>query len=118
MNECADPLLGWSLKDVEDSSSGPATADIYGKLFNHIRTALRAFLTRLSDSQISFQLFCMRFGELFTILECNTFSRIEVSRCLKLDYIHIFSEFECSSVPPRSLMRQTIYLLVYTTLLQ
>ncbi|QYS97447.1 MYND-type zinc finger protein samB [Trichoderma simmonsii] len=79
MNECADPLHGWSLKDVEDSSSGPATADIYGKLFNHIRTTLRAFLIRLSDSQMAFRLFCMGFGEIYTVLPCNTFNRIEVS---------------------------------------
>ncbi|KAL6702167.1 hypothetical protein J3F84DRAFT_399618 [Trichoderma pleuroticola] len=79
MTECDDPLQGWSLKDVEDSSSGPATADIYGKLFSHIRTTLGAFLTRLSDSQTSFRLFCMGFSELSTILECGTFNRIEVS---------------------------------------
>ncbi|KAK4068705.1 uncharacterized protein Triagg1_7065 [Trichoderma aggressivum f. europaeum] len=79
MADCADPLQGWSLKDVEDCSSGPATADIYGKLFNHIRTMLRAFLIRVSDSQISLQLFCVEFEELPTLLEHSSFNRIEVS---------------------------------------
>ncbi|KAL7909005.1 hypothetical protein GGI35DRAFT_493828 [Trichoderma velutinum] len=79
MADCADPLQGWSLKDVEDSPSGPATADIYGKLLNHIRTVLRAFLIHLSDSKISFQLFCAEFEELSTLLDHGSFNRIEVS---------------------------------------
>ena len=36
MQDNADPLNGWSLKEVEDTSIGPAAADIYGKLFYHV----------------------------------------------------------------------------------
>ena len=84
MADSADPLEGWFLKDVEASSSGPATADIYGKLLNHIRAVLRAFLTRLSDSQVTFRLFCVKLRELPNHLERGSFSRIEVRRRLKL----------------------------------
>ncbi|KAL6789236.1 hypothetical protein J3E68DRAFT_444094 [Trichoderma sp. SZMC 28012] len=80
MADDADPLQGWSLKDVEDTSSGPATADIYGKLFYHIRAELRAFLDRLSDMQVSFRLLCVDFkDQLGYFLERDSFSRIEVS---------------------------------------
>jgi hypothetical protein len=57
MHDNADPLNGWSLNEVDDSSSGPAAADIYGKLFYHVREVLRAFLLRLSDMQVSFRFF-------------------------------------------------------------
>ncbi|KAL7939876.1 glycosyl hydrolase family 76 domain-containing protein [Trichoderma chlorosporum] len=79
MADCADPLQGWSLKDVEDCSSGPATADIYGKLFNHIRAVLREFMIRLAGSQVSFKLLCVRLCELPIHLEGGSFDRIEVS---------------------------------------
>ncbi|KAL5091758.1 hypothetical protein Trisim1_002572 [Trichoderma cf. simile WF8] len=79
MADCADPLQGWSSKDVEDSSSGPASADIYGKLYNHIHTVLRAFLSRITDSQVSFRLFCKKTYVLSNFLESKYFDRIEVS---------------------------------------
>lgn len=84
MADDADPLQGWSLKDVEDTSSGPATADIYGKLYNHIQAELRAFLGRLSDMQVSFRLLCVDFkDQLGYFLERDSFSRIEVGRAFE-----------------------------------
>ncbi|KAL2128172.1 hypothetical protein VTI74DRAFT_9548 [Chaetomium olivicolor] len=51
MHDYADPLNGWSLKEVEECPSGPATVDIYGKLFYHVGAMLRAFLvSNISDS--------------------------------------------------------------------
>ncbi|RDW81293.1 uncharacterized protein DSM5745_04850 [Aspergillus mulundensis] len=50
----ADPLNGWSADDVCITSSGPATADLYGKLHFHLREELRKFLTRLSTLNVSF----------------------------------------------------------------
>ena len=76
----ADPLDGWSLKEVENSSSGPAVADMYGKLFCYIRAVLRAFLVRLSNLQISFRLFQVEASQLPDYLERGHFSRIEVRR--------------------------------------
>ncbi|PKK48400.1 hypothetical protein CI102_8134 [Trichoderma harzianum] len=93
MASSADPLQGWSLKDVEDSSSGPASADIYGKLYNHIHTVLRAFLSRITDSQVSFRLFCDTTLVLTSFLESGYFDRIEVRRwCLKLGHVSNMSD--------------------------
>lgn len=79
MRDNADPLNGWSSKEVEDTSSGPASADIYGKLFYHVRAVLRAFILRLSDLPVSFRLFQMDVSDLPSLLESGSFSRIEVS---------------------------------------
>lgn len=86
MHDNADPLNGWSSKEVEDSSSGPATADIYGKLFYHLRAVLRTFLLRLSDLQVSFRLFQVDASDLPNHLQSSSFSRIEVRRYLRLGH--------------------------------
>ena len=78
MHDNADPLNGWDLKDVETTASGPASADIYGKLYYHVRSVLRAFLARLSVSQVSFRLFQLDASDLPDHLKSNHFSRIEV----------------------------------------
>ncbi|OBT80489.1 hypothetical protein VF21_00845 [Pseudogymnoascus sp. 05NY08] len=87
----ADPLNGWSLKEVEDCSSGPASNDIYGKLFYYLRTELRAFALRLSDLQISFWLFQMNASDLPNHLETSFFSRIEVANSSDRGYLGIHS---------------------------
>lgn len=84
MKDNADPLYGWSSKEVEDSSSGPASADIYGKLFYHIRAVLRAFLLRLSGLPVSFRLFQVDASDLPNHLEDGSCSRIEVRRPSRL----------------------------------
>lgn len=90
MRDNADPLNGWSLKEVEESSSGPAAADIYGKLFYHVRAVLRAFLLRLSGLQVSFRLFQVDGSDLPDHLEGGSFSRIEVRRYSRLGRVYIF----------------------------
>ena len=84
MKDNADPLHGWSLKEVEDSSSGPATSDIYGKLFYHVRAVLQAFHLRLSGLQVSFRLFQVDASDLPNHLKDGSFSRIEVRRPSRL----------------------------------
>ncbi|GIJ91024.1 hypothetical protein Asppvi_009989 [Aspergillus pseudoviridinutans] len=79
MNDNADPLHGWSLDEVSATSTGPATADIYGKLFFYIRAMLRSFLGRLPSLKLSFELFQLDADRLPDHLENNSFSRIEVS---------------------------------------
>lgn len=87
MRDNADPLNGWSLEEVENTSSGPAAADIYGKLFYHVRTVLRAFLIRLSGLQVSFQLFQLEASDLPHYLGGSSFSRIEVRRYLRPGHV-------------------------------
>jgi len=84
LHDNADPLNGWSLNEVENRSSGPATADNYGKLFYHVREMLRTFVLRLSDLQISFRMLHVDASSLLDHLEESTFSRIEVRLYLKL----------------------------------
>ncbi|OTA07713.1 hypothetical protein A9Z42_0086210 [Trichoderma parareesei] len=89
MKDASDPLSGWSPKDVEDTSSGPATADIYGKLFYFLRGLLRSFILQCSKLHISFRLFHLDFSDLNTHLEPNYFSRIEVSNVSDNGYVGI-----------------------------
>jgi hypothetical protein len=86
MLDNADPLHGWSSKEVEDRSTGPATADIYGKLFYHVRAMVQAFVVRLSGSRVAFRLFQMDATDLVkNHLESNSesFNRIEVRSFLR-----------------------------------
>ena len=78
MHDNADPLNEWSLQAVEETPSGPASADIYGKLFYHIRAMLQAFLLRLSGLQTSFRLLQVNARDLSDHLENASFNRIEV----------------------------------------
>ncbi len=80
MPDNADPLDGWSAKQVKYCSTGPATADIYGKLFYHVRSVLRSFTVRLSGLQATFKLLQMDASELAKSpnVEAGSFSRIEV----------------------------------------
>ncbi|KAJ5948566.1 hypothetical protein N7454_001873 [Penicillium verhagenii] len=81
MKDSADPLHGWSPKDVLNTSSGPAEADIYGKLYHYIREMIQAFLRRLSSMKISLKLFQVDASLLPDHVEKDCFSRIEVSHC-------------------------------------
>ncbi|KAF5026431.1 hypothetical protein F66182_1496 [Fusarium sp. NRRL 66182] len=89
MHDNADPLNGWSVKEVETTSSGLATSDIYGKLFNHVRFLLNAFLERISSSSVAFELFQVDASELPGHLENRSFDRIEVSNISDGGYLGI-----------------------------
>ncbi|KAM5372136.1 hypothetical protein ACJZ2D_007669 [Fusarium nematophilum] len=54
--DCANPISGWPSNEVAETSSGPATADIYGKLFYHLRESLGSFLSQLSRLNIKVEL--------------------------------------------------------------
>lgn len=82
MRDNADPLDGWSAEDVEMTPYGPAKADIYGNLFIHLRSVLRAFLDRIANLKVSFRLLQMDARLLLNHLEDGTFDRIEVSFAL------------------------------------
>lgn len=84
MPDNADPLTGWSAKDVHNTSAGLAKADIYGKLFVHLRTVLAAFLHRLSSLHISFVLYHEDASALPKYLNRGSYSRIEVCKVQKV----------------------------------
>ncbi|KAJ5798007.1 uncharacterized protein N7503_007303 [Penicillium pulvis] len=79
MKDSADPLEGWSSEEVAATSSGAASADIYGKLFYYLQGLLRSFLNRLQSLEISFDLFQLDVAQLPDHMENDTFSRIDVS---------------------------------------
>ncbi|KAJ0168197.1 hypothetical protein CTA2_8707 [Colletotrichum tanaceti] len=87
MKDDADPLHGWSSKDVQAASNGPASDDIYGKLFVHVQTLLGAFLRRLSGLRASFQLFQMDASDVPGHLEAGSYTRIEVSNISDACYL-------------------------------
>lgn len=79
MFDCADPIYGWDAKEVEDTPSGPADGDIYGRLYYYLRGEVGSFIRRISGGQVSFTLFQMDVTELPKLLNKSSFSRIEVS---------------------------------------
>ncbi|RAL12396.1 uncharacterized protein BO97DRAFT_424484 [Aspergillus homomorphus CBS 101889] len=79
MTDRPDPLHGWSLKEVLSTSSGAATADIYGKLYFHLRRLLDAFLNRMSDAKLTFEFHHKDTSLLVDHLDRNSFDRIEGS---------------------------------------
>lgn len=91
MYDNADPLHGWSSKDIEDTPSGASKADIYGKLFYNLHETLGNFLSHLSRLEISFRLFQMNAIDLVNHVENNSFSRIEVSTWgLSIPYKYLY----------------------------
>lgn len=78
MKDSADPLEGWSSEEVADTSSGPASADIYGKLFYYLHGQLRSFLDRLSSLKISLKILQIDISSLPDHIDNATLSRIEV----------------------------------------
>lgn len=79
MKDSADPLEGWPSKEVADTSSGPAIADLYGKLFYYVHDLLWKSLDRLSSLTVSFKMFQMDISLLPDHIEEETFNRIGVS---------------------------------------
>lgn len=78
MMDNADPLTGWSLQEIRNTSSGPAAADMYGKLFYYLRSVVRGFVERLKTQSHVFQMLHMDAETLPAFLGGAKFSRIEV----------------------------------------
>lgn len=78
MMDDAEPLSGWDLAEVLQTSTGTAINDLYGKLFVHVRSVLISFKRRLSSSGARFELYNSNATELPQIFAPNTFARIEV----------------------------------------
>ncbi|KAJ1328217.1 hypothetical protein MN608_07553 [Microdochium nivale] len=89
MFDSADPLSGWTLKDIEATSSGQATADLYGKFCKHIRNTLKSFLHRLDSLQAAnltiMHLDAVKLPDFLG--ESDRFDRIEVSNISDCGYV-------------------------------
>ncbi|KAH7037034.1 uncharacterized protein B0I36DRAFT_402498 [Microdochium trichocladiopsis] len=89
MFDNADPLSGWTLKEIEATSSGQATADLYGKLSKHIHNTLKSFLHRLySLRAVELRFLHVDAVKLPELLgESERFDRIEVSNISDCGYV-------------------------------
>ncbi|KAF5984263.1 hypothetical protein FCOIX_2766 [Fusarium coicis] len=89
MEYSCEPLDGWPAKDVEMTQHGPATSDIYGRLFTYLRSVLKHFMSRIEDKNISFQLIHHNASDLLDQLKKGSFDRIEVSNLSDKAYMGI-----------------------------
>lgn len=83
MMDSADPLDGWNLRQIFQISCGPASNDIYGKLFHHLQDLLSSFATQVISRKVSFELFNMDVNDLPKQLGSRQFARIEVMSVTK-----------------------------------
>ena len=88
MVDNADPIDGWRLEDVESTSSGPATADIYGKLYYYVQGALRDFYNRLTSTHARLELTNLDVSRLPKYFGSSYFDRVVVREHL---FWHLFS---------------------------
>ncbi|PFH56468.1 hypothetical protein XA68_16469 [Ophiocordyceps unilateralis] len=85
----ADPSTGWYSKDIAETSSGPASADFYGKLYFLVRATIQSFIRRMAGGQVSFRLLNWDVAELIERIKGETFSRIEISNLADTSWLGI-----------------------------
>jgi hypothetical protein len=78
MSDLADPIDGWPLSEVRSTSTGPASDDLYGKLYYHIRNVMASFRSRLQGHECQLQLYDVNAAELPKYIRDLRFDRIEV----------------------------------------
>lgn len=106
MRDNSDPLSGWSIKEIEATSIGPATSDIYGKLFRHVKCLLKAFVERLSSSSMTFKLLQVDASDLPSHQLERSFDRIEV--CTTAMAIKLILTFDRCPISPT--LRISVYI--------
>ncbi|KAF4438482.1 hypothetical protein F53441_12776 [Fusarium austroafricanum] len=97
LHDMADPLAGWSAKDVEATPIGHATSDIYGKLFYHIKYTIKSFLERISNLSLAIRLLNVDARHLPAHLGPERFDRIDVSNLTDRIYLGIRPTLEVMS---------------------
>ncbi|KJX98201.1 hypothetical protein TI39_contig428g00014 [Zymoseptoria brevis] len=89
LNDDADPLSGWDLREVMSVHSGPAVDDVYGKLHTHVRSTLSQFRRRLMTHTFAFSFTNIDAKELPAALKHQHFDRIETSNIADVGYLGI-----------------------------
>ncbi|KAL4811860.1 hypothetical protein BDW67DRAFT_179221 [Aspergillus spinulosporus] len=95
MIDNADPRHGWRAEDIERTSTGTATADIYGKLFYYLRGTISSFLTRLRSMNALFRLLQVDAASLADYLDSDSFSRIDASNISDSGWLGIHRTLTC-----------------------
>lgn len=78
MADSADPFNSWDLSEMLKVDSAPATHDLYGKLFHHLRDLFGTLHRRLLSSAWQLQLLNVDAKSLLAHLKPDAFARIEV----------------------------------------
>ncbi|KYG40502.1 hypothetical protein M433DRAFT_116968 [Acidomyces richmondensis BFW] len=87
MPDSADPLEGWANPDVFATFNGPASKDLYGKLYYYVKGVLRSFCQRMSSLECNIQMFSIDAQELASHLQVSSFARIDVSNIVDGAYL-------------------------------
>ncbi|KAK1240145.1 LOW QUALITY PROTEIN: hypothetical protein MKX08_007587 [Trichoderma sp. CBMAI-0020] len=77
LKDSSDPLEGWNIFDIVNTTPRAAPSDVYGKLYFYLQHAFKAFIEKSISQNASFQLFNVDAEDLSKHLERGTFSRIE-----------------------------------------
>lgn len=89
MLDSADPCHGWSCPDVLQTYAGPASNDLYGRLYAHVKKNLANFHRRISNHDIHLQLHHRNAIHLPQVLNAGSFARIETSNISKNSYLGV-----------------------------
>jgi hypothetical protein len=76
--DTADPLDGWERLDVLSTDCGPASQDLYGKLYYYLKDMFRGFRQQVLSREMSFEVLNINPQKLRFELEIGTFDRVEV----------------------------------------
>ncbi|KAI6080278.1 hypothetical protein F4821DRAFT_273945 [Hypoxylon rubiginosum] len=91
MMDNADPVSGWSLKLLLEFDAGPASNDVYGKLYHYLNSLFTGFHCPLRSGRIAFDIFHVDARLLPGSLANNHFDRIDVGNICDNGYIGIES---------------------------
>jgi hypothetical protein len=79
MADSADPIEGWANGDVLATFSGPASRDLYGKLYYYVKDILQSFHHRMSSLECNIQMFSVDAQGPSSHLQESSLARIDVS---------------------------------------
>ncbi|KAI0198154.1 hypothetical protein F4808DRAFT_472945 [Astrocystis sublimbata] len=83
----ADPLAGWSMETLREFYVGPATNDLYGKLYFYLKVEFARFHSQIRSLPTSFVLLRVDAQDLPATLEGKHFDRIDVGNITDLSYL-------------------------------
>ncbi|KAJ5210551.1 hypothetical protein N7491_010358 [Penicillium cf. griseofulvum] len=86
MDDKADPLDGWPIREVAREQT-MAKEDLYGKLYMYLRRVFQQFLDSLARTEIDIELLNVDAIQLPEILQKDKYARIEVSNITDAGYL-------------------------------
>ncbi|KAI0479855.1 hypothetical protein F4859DRAFT_451626 [Xylaria cf. heliscus] len=87
MMDSADPTAGWPMKSFLEFDAGPATGDVYGRLYFYLKDLFADFHRRIRSSPVTFELLHIDARALPTSLTEERFDRIDVGNICDMAYL-------------------------------